>query len=161
MNKLIATVSTVIITAMLATNLFGQSNATPLSRLVSEPAKLSQMDLILIRTRLFVIENPLDVSRSPELNPTSFSFDSERNKIRIAVRVDSDWLKKANLDTLKQALTTTGLSLCVDVKLANPFELLTTPADFCYMTFFTRIVASSEVIAKDVAEYSAGTLIVR
>lgn len=97
----------------LVVGLYAQSNsAARLAKLSEEKAEITKMDLVLLNTRVGVLQQMLKDDLGLTFTPTSFRYDSDKRKIRIAVHVGSAWLAKANINQLSKTLETRATALC-------------------------------------------------
>jgi hypothetical protein len=148
----------------LVVGLYAQSNsAARLAKLYDERAEISKMDLVLLNTRVEVLQQILKDDLSLPFAPTSFAYDVDKKKIRVAVYVDPAVLTKTNTSQLTKTLETRATSLCVAPELADGNLLLMFPVqppnEYCAIKFFTHALDSSgHVQPKDIAIFEDGKL---
>lgn len=141
--------------------LYAQSAS--LAKLADEDMKISKMDWVLLNTRVHVLEEMLKDDLSAPFSPTSYSFDRQRGKLRIAVYVDPSWSKRT-LDEVSDAFSKRGTSLCVAPTLAQHGQqltlFLTPPKDYCSILFFTLTLDASgkDINTKELAVFEEGKL---
>ena len=166
MNKTIRLILSLFVAVFLGlvVGLYAQSNsAARLAKLSEEKAEISKMDLVLINTRIGVLQQTLKEDLGVPFTPTSFSYDADKKKIRIAVYIASTLLVKANASQLSKTLETRGTALCVAPNLAEGnFRYMfpvQPPKDYCAIRFFTDALSpAGELQTKDVATYEDGKL---
>jgi hypothetical protein len=116
--------------------LYAQSAS--LIKLADEEMKISKMDWVLLNTRVHILEEMMKDDLSAPFSPTSYSFDRQRGKLRIAVYVDPSWSKR-RLDEVSDAFSKRGTSLCVAPTLAQHGQqvamFLTPPKDYCSILY--------------------------
>jgi hypothetical protein len=148
----------------LGIGLYAQSNSgAKLAKLYEEKADLSKMDLILLNTRVEVLQEMLKDDLSLPLAPTSVSYDAESQKIRTAVFIDATYLSKVNAAQLSKALTTRATALCVAPALAEGNRryifIFPPPKDYCVVSFFTPAWGrAGDIQTKEVASFEDGKL---
>lgn len=148
----------------LVVGLYAQSNsAARLARPYEERAEISKMDLVLLNTRVEVLQQMLKDDLSLPFAPTSFGYDVDKKKIRVSVYVDPVVLAKTNASQLTKTLETRATSLCVAPELADGNLLLMFPVqppnEYCVIKFFTHVVdPSGHVQPKDIATFEDGKL---
>ncbi len=146
---------------------YAQTNSrAKLSTLSEERADVSKMDLILLNTRIAVLQQMLKDDLSLPLVPTSISYDADKQKIRTSVYVDPAFLAKTNPAQLSKALESRATNLCVAPALAERnFRYLVPvgpPDGYCAISFFTHSLdAAGHVQTKEVASFDGGQLTVR
>lgn len=140
---------------------------TPLQRLADERVNISRMDWVLLNTRVFVLEQTLKNDLSLPINPTDFSYDSEKQKIRIAVSIDPVWLASKSSGQVTRDLETRATSLCVAPALADKSLTMAigagiAPKQYCSIRFFTLgLGKDGKVEPRDVALFEDGKIILK
>jgi len=139
------------------------SSAVKLAKLSEEKAEISKMDLVLLNTRVSVLQQMLKDDLSFPFTPTNFSYDADKKKIRVSVYVDSAILPKMSPGQLTKALETRSISLCVAPELADGnlsyMFSIQPPNEYCTIRFFTHALDSSgHIQPKDVATFEDGKL---
>ncbi len=125
------------------------------------------MDWILLNTRLFVLEQTLKDDLALPLSPTSYSYEAEKRKIRIAVNVNPTWLASHKTEQVMKNLSARATSLCIapalaDKTLTMAIGLGKTPNQYCSIYFFTLVFdKAGNLQPKDVAVYEDGELAMR
>ena len=144
------------------------SQSFSLQRFAQETATVSKMDWILLNSRVRVLEELVRDDLSVPLVPTSYSFDKDDERIRIAVKVDPTWLGRSNLSEAKSKLTSRAQHLCLAPWLSEhgQFGMLfleKAPVKLCRVIFFTPQIDKSgkSVVPKDVAVYENGELVLK
>jgi len=151
----------------LVVGLYAQSNsAARLTKLSEDKAEISKMDLVLLNTKISVLQQMLRDDLSLPFAPTSFAYDVDKKKIQISVHVDPAVLTKMNANQLTKTLESRATSLCVAPGLADgnfPYMLSIQPAkEYCAIRFFTLTLDSSgHVEPKDVGTFQDGKLKMR
>lgn len=150
----------------LVVGLYAQSSAVRLAKLSEEKAEISKMDLVLLNTRVEVLQQMLKDDLALAFAPTSFRYDSDKKKIRIAVHVDPALLAKANVNQLVKTLEARATGLCIAPYLAEGNFVymfpVTPPKDYCAVRFFTDARGSAgDFEPKDVATFEDGKLAVK
>jgi len=141
-----------------------QSNsAARLARLAEDKAEMSKMDLVLLNTRISVLQGMLKDDLSLPFAPTSFSYDADKKKIRVSVYVDPAVLTKTTAPQLAKTLETRATSLCVAPTIADgnlPYMMpIQPPKEYCATRFFTLTLDSSgHIQPKEVAIFEDGNL---
>lgn len=170
MNKRISKHFGVFVAAVLGfvAGVYAQSNsASTLARLSQEKAEISKMDLVLLNTRVEVLQEMLKDELLVPFAPTSFSFDAQRQKIRVSVHVDSAALANMTAGQLAKVLERRAVRLCVAPTQADgnlpyrPYLLGQSqpPEEYCAIRFFTlRLDSSDHAQPTDVAVYEDGKL---
>lgn len=143
------------------------SQSASLTRFAEEKANISKMDWILLISRVHVLEQALKDDLALPLTPTSYSYDSEKQQIRIVVHVSPSWLAESTLDQVNKALLRRAASLCITPMTAEhgewSFKLLETPPiEYCAVRFFTiGFNSAGELEARDVATFEGGKLVMK
>lgn len=136
-------------------------SASSLAKLYQEKAEISKMDLVLVNTRIGVLQEMLKEDLSVPYAPTSISYDGDEQKIRVAVFVDPAVPTKMNRSQLASTLEKRAIGLCIETKMADgnlPY-MLVVPKDFCAVRFFTHTLdASGHIQPTDVAVFDSGKL---
>ena len=147
----------------LVVGLYAQTNSTAgLVKLSEDKVEMSKMDLVLLNTRVSVLQQMLKDDLSLPFAPTSFSYDADK-KIHISVYVDPSVLAKASGGQLTKTFETRTTGLCIAPALADgnfPYMLsLQPPKEYCSIRFFTLALDSlGHVQPKDVALFEDGKL---
>lgn len=135
-----------------------------ISKLAEEKADISKMDWLLLNTRAQVLEESLKDDFSLPLNPTSFSYDSERQLVRISVFVSPTWMAKTSAEQTK-ILSKRATSLFMSPFLAGAGEssyiymFARAPKEHCSIRFSTPALdTAGNSILKDVAIFESGNL---
>jgi len=128
-----------------------------------EKADITKMDLILLNTRIAVLQQMLKDDLSLPLVPTSISYDAEKQKILTSVYVDPAFLAKANVAQLSKTLNSRATGLCIAPELAegNLPHLFPVqpPREYCVIRFFTHTLdGAGQAQTKDVASFEDGKL---
>lgn len=136
---------------------------TASSDLSAQKAELTKMDLVPLNTRVGVIQEMLKDDLALPLVPTSFQYDAESKRIRIAVYVASDYLPKTGASQLTKILETRASSLCAapETSEGNFVHMfpIQPPKDYCAIRFFARALGHAGAIeTKDAAEFVDGKL---
>ena len=144
------------------------SQSPPLARLAEESASISKMDWMLLNTRVYVLEQALKDDLGLSMTPTSYSYDSERHQIRIALYVDPSWLAKTGRDQVNKAFSVRATSICVAPVIAQGASgdllmvvrlLESSPVDWCAVRFFTLgLDSKGNIEPKYLATYERGRL---
>lgn len=147
----------------LAVGLYAQSTVgAKLARLSEERAEITKMDLILLNTRIAVLQEMLKDDLSAPLVPTSITYDGEHQKIRISVFVAPSFLSKVNISQLSKSLDSRATSLCIAPSMAEgnfPAVFPLAPKEYCLIRFFTHTLDNSgHVQTKEVAQFDDGKL---
>jgi len=147
----------------LAVGLYAQSAVgAKLARLSEEKAELTKMDVILLNTRIAVLQEMLKDDLSVPLVPTSITYDTESRKIRTSVFVAPSFLSKVNASQLSKSLDSRATSLCIAPSMAEgnlPAVFSLAPKEYCVIRFFTHTLDSSgHVQVKEVAQFEDGKL---
>ena len=135
-----------------------------LARLSEEKPEITKMDLILLNTRIAVLQEMLKDDLSIPLAPTSITYDAENQKIRTSVFVDPSLHSKLNVTQLHKTLESRATSLCIapamaDGNFPNLLSLQAAPKEYCVVRFFTNTLDSSgHVQTKEVAQFEGGKL---
>jgi hypothetical protein len=137
-----------------------------LAALYETKADISKMDLVLLNTRISVLEGMLKDDLSVPFAPTSFYYDYGERKITIAVQVDPTFIAKTSPSQLSKAVLARASALCVAPQTAQgnltymlPVE---PPKDYCIIKFFTYMVGpDAHTTPKDVAVFEDGKLTMR
>lgn len=141
-----------------------QSNSREkLARLSEEKADISKMDLILLNTRVAVLQQILKDDLSLPVMPTSISYDADKQKIRTSVYVDPAFLAKANAAQLNKSFDSRATGLCIAPALAVgnflKVALPQPPKEYCVISFFTHTLdASGHLQTEEVATFEDGKL---
>jgi hypothetical protein len=148
----------------LVVGLAAQSRTTEqLTKLSSESANPSKMDIILLNTRINLLQQSLQGDISAPFVPTSLTYDTEGRKIRISVHVEATVPGKMNLGQLTKALEHHAENICIAPSLADGniqyLLQLGKPKDYCTIRFFTYDLDSTgHVQPRDIAAYEDGRL---
>lgn len=148
----------------LVVGLYAQSNsAERLAKLSEGKAEISKMDLVLLNTRVSVLQDMLKDDLLLPFVPASFKYDSDKKKIRISVYIDPLVLAKTNVSELTKKLGSRATDLCLAPELAHgnfPYMFpIQPPNEYWVIEFFTHSLDSSgHVQRKDVATFEGGKL---
>jgi hypothetical protein len=148
----------------LVVGLHAQSGSgAKLARLPDEKAAISKMDLILLNTKVAVLQQMLKDDLSLPFVPTSIIYDTDKQKIRTSVYVDPGFLAKTNTAQLSKALDSRATALCIAPTLAEGnFTYLfpvQPPSEYCAIRFFTLTLDGAQhVQPKDVASFEDGKM---
>lgn len=149
------------------------SQSSPLARLAEESASISKMDWILLKTRIYVLEqdqpgSPFNDRLSLSITPTSYSYDSKKQQIRISLYVDPSWLAKTGREQVNKAFSARATSICVASVMGQTAsgdllaEMQLTeahPVEWCAVTFFTLgLDNKGNIEPKDLAIFERGKL---
>jgi hypothetical protein len=151
----------------LVVGLYAQSNsASRLARLSEEKAEISKMDLVLLNTRVGVLQEMLKDDLTLPFIPTSFKYDVDNRKIRIAVYVAPTLLVKTNANQLVKTLENRAAQFCTSPELAEGNFVymfpVQPPTEYCAIRFFTDALdREGHVEPKDVAVFEDGKLTMR
>ncbi len=142
------------------------AQSASIARLAEEPANISKMDWILLNTRVHVLEQTLKDDLSLPLSPTSYSYDSEKQKIRISVYVAPSWLAKSSFAQVNKALSDRATALCIAPALGggnlSMIFLRELPIRYCTIRFFTPALnGAGHAEPKDVASFEDGKLVMK
>ena|SRR6266576_3624753 len=144
------------------------AQSSSLQRLADERVNISRMDWVLLNTRVFVLEQTLKDDLSLPINATDFSYDSENQKIRIAVSIDAVWLASKNGGQVTKDLETRSTSLCIAPTLADKSLTMMglgariPPKQYCSIRFFTLgLGKDGKVEPRDVALFEDGKIILK
>jgi hypothetical protein len=134
-----------------------------LAKLSDEKAEISKMDLILLNTKIAVLQQMLKDDLSLPLAPTGITYDPDKQKIRTSVYVDPAFLAKVNATQLSKTLDSRATDLCVAPTLAEGnFRYLVPvgpPKEYCAVWFYTYTLdRAGHVQTKDVARFEDGKL---
>src|ERR1700722_14356253 len=112
-----------LVTAMLigiVVGLYAQSNSDArLAKLSEEKAEISKMDLVLLNTRVAVLQQILSDDSALPFVPTSIIYDTDKKKIRVSVHVDPAFLAKTNANQLGGVLEARAAGLCIAPEMAE------------------------------------------
>jgi len=147
----------------LVVGLYAQSTVgAKLARLSEEKAEITKMDVILLNTRIVVLQEMFKDDLSVPLVPTSITYDAENRKIRTAVFVAPSFLSKVDVSKLSKSLNSRATSLCIAPSMAEgnlPTVFSLAPKEYCVIRFFTHTLDNSgHVQVKEVAQFEDGKL---
>lgn len=148
----------------LVVGLYAQSNsASRIAKLSEEKAEISKMDLILLNTRVSVLQQMLKDDLALPFIPTSFKYDVDNKKIRITVYVAPTLLVKTNANQLAKTLEGRAAQFCISPELAEGNFVymfpVQPPKEYCAIRFFTDALGpEGHVEPKDVAVFEDGKL---
>ncbi len=144
--------------------LYAQSNsASKLAKLSEEKAEISKMDLVLLNTRVGVLQEILKYDLAIPFLPTSFKYDVDNKKIRIAVYVAPTLLANTKSNQLVKTLENRAAQFCTSPELAEGNFVymfpVQPPTEYCAIRFFTDALdREGHVEPKDVAIFEDGKL---
>jgi hypothetical protein len=147
----------------LVVGLYAQSTVgAKLTRFSEERAEITKMDVILLNTRIAVLQEMLKDDLSVPLVPTSITYDAENRKIPTSVFVDPSFLSKANVSQLSKTLDSRATSLCIAPSMAEgnlPTVFSLAPKEYCVIRFFTHTLDSSgHIQVKELGQFEDGKL---
>lgn len=148
----------------IAVGVYAQSTiGAKLAKLSEEKAELTKMDLVLMNTRIGVLQGILLDDLNVPIVPTSFTYDSKNQKIVTSAFVQPAFLSKSNSAQLNKLFDSHAASLCLaplesEGNFATVFGLTMAPRAYCVVHFFTSENVAGNATTKEVALYSDGKL---
>ncbi len=146
---------------------YSQTESNPFEKLAAERANISKVDWILLNTRIRVLEETHRWELPLSFTPTSYSYDLQKQRIRVAIFVDPTWFSKHNVSQASEEFSKRADRIRAAVLTAEHGQLYSLLGKdltkYYSIIFFTGVLDESGKSAspKDLAIYEDGKLTLR
>ena len=144
-----------------------QSGSDSLSALAQEKAEISKMDWLILNAHIRALAETLRENTHVSVFPLNYAYDPGADTIKVNALVDSSWVSKANVTSVKDMFEKRSTQFCFSVMETMITSGAAAPLFHeghvkCKVLLFEWTIGQSgEIVRNEIAIYEDGEVILK